>query len=94
MRIGEARIRVLRLTQYANLGTFVASLLTGLTVGAFPLWLVLVAMVPLVILALVDPSVLKGEFQYQNQNNEEWRAVVQDIKAIKEKLYADSSNKG
>lgn len=84
MRIGELRIRGIRLGQYANIGTFLAAVATGVTVDAFPWWAVVVCVALLAILALADPKVLQGEFQYQNENNEQWQQLRKDIQTIRD----------
>ena len=83
MRIGEIRARGLRLSQYASLVTAVSSVLIAIKVGAYGWGWVAIGLVCLAILALVDPQVYKGEIQYSNKNNEEWREALEILRGLR-----------
>jgi hypothetical protein len=85
MRIGEAKSRAVRLAQYASFYTLLANIAIGLKVGAFPFWWVLVGSIPIVLLALFDSRMFKGESAYANSNNEEWQELRKDVKQLLEK---------
>ena len=72
--------------QYANLVTAVSSVLIAVKVGAYNWWWVALAAVCLVVLAIVDPKVYRGEHNYANRNNEEWQETRKQIKELHEKL--------
>lgn len=83
MRIGEIRARGLRLLQYASIGTFAASVATAVKVGAFESWWVILGALALIVAAILDPKVFKGEFAYSNKNNEEWREAMEILRSLK-----------
>lgn len=83
MRIGEIRARGLRLLQYASIGTFAASVATAVKVGAFEWWWAVLGGLALLIAAIVDPKVFKGEFAYSNKNNEEWREAMEILRGLR-----------
>lgn len=86
MRVGEFKIRLLRVMQYANFVTFVASVLAVLKLYELPLWGGLLFLVPFVLLYHYDPGMLKGEYRYMNDNNEDWQSVKKDIELIKRRM--------
>jgi hypothetical protein len=79
--------------QYASIGTFVASMATALKVGALPLWAILAGIPVLILLALLDPRIFRGESAYINRNNEEWQEVRKHIREIYERNH-DHTRKG
>lgn len=90
MRIGELRIRTLRVMQYFAIGTFISSLLTAIKVYDLPWWLAFsmgIALTTLLVLLFYfDPRVARGEAAYLNDNNEVLQKLMQDLQDIKRVL--------
>jgi hypothetical protein len=90
MRIGELRIRILRVMQYFAIGTFISSLLTAIKVYDLPWWLALSMTIALtttlILLYYFDPRVARGEAAYLNDNNEILQALLRDIGELKRAL--------
>jgi hypothetical protein len=85
MRIGEFRVRMLRVMQYATFVTFAASIATAVKVYALPWWVVLLGIPPFLFLYWLDGKIVRGEQSYFNENNEALQTLIRDIKDLKEK---------
>jgi len=87
MRIGELRIRFLRVMHYIGALSSLAGFLTVLRVYGFSGWLVVCAL-PffLAVFYLDNRYVIHGETDYQNRNNADLQQIKKDLAEIKEKL--------
>ena len=89
-RVGEMRVRALRVLQYFAIVTFGSSLLTVVKVYDLPVWMSCLLgggmLVVLAILYYLDPFVARGEAAYFNENNEVTQKIIRDLDAIKRGL--------
>jgi hypothetical protein len=90
MRVGEVRVRLLRVMQYASFVTFGASVATAFKVFALSGWWVLLGIVPLFVLYWLDGKVVKGEQAYFNNNNEALQTLINEVKKINERQTKNS----
>jgi hypothetical protein len=82
MRVGEFKVRIFNVMQYASLITGPSVVLTVVKVYGLRWYWALLAL-PLVLLAYwVDPKIQKGAAKYGNDNNEEWQQHRKDIAEI------------
>jgi hypothetical protein len=85
MRIGEIRVRLLRVMQYASFVTFGASVATAFKVFALSGWWVLLGIIPLAVLYWADGRIVKGEQAYFNQNNEALQELIRAVNRLEKK---------
>jgi len=83
-KLGEIRIRLLRLTQYATPIIFVSTTLTTIKVFGWPLWTGLLVIPFLILIYWLDgKKVISGEFHFLNQKNEEWREAMEILHELR-----------
>lgn len=85
MRIGEVRVRLLRVMQYASFVTFGASVATAVKVYGVPWWWLLVGIIPLCLLYVLDGKIVKGEQAFYNDNNEALQKLIKAVERLEKK---------
>lgn len=83
MRVGEIRVRLLRVMQYATFLTFGASIATAVKVYGLPWWSVLCILPPFALLYVLDGKIVKGEQSYFNDNNEALQELIREVKQLR-----------
>jgi len=87
LRIGEHRVRVMRVMQYFTPMTFAASILTMIKVWELSWWSLFgVALILAVFYYVDNRGVIRGEIQYLNDNNDDIRAIRRNLEKINEHL--------
>jgi hypothetical protein len=86
-RLGELRLRFLRVLQYAGAVSTVAIMLVTLKTYGFSGWLIVIIFPIFFGVFLFDHKyIIKPETDYQNQNNPALQKLLKDVAEIKEAL--------
>lgn len=84
-KLGEVRLRLMRVAQYFNLATFIGTIFTVVKVYDLPMWCVIFIVPVLVVLYYVDGKhAVSGEIEYMNNNNAQWQELRANITKVLE----------
>jgi hypothetical protein len=85
MRIGEIRVRLLRVMQYASFVTFGASVMTAVKIYNLSWWLLPIGVIPFIVLYWIDGKIVRGEQSYFNDNNEALQKLIKAVERLEKK---------
>lgn len=84
--IGENRLRLMRVAQNFTLISFPVTILTFFTVNGLSWWWITLAIPVFVAMYLADPYMVRGESNYQNNNNPQFQDLCDRLKRIERKI--------
>lgn len=86
-KLGEIRLRSMRVAQYFNLVTAIGTIFTVVKVYGLPIWTISFVVPILAIIYVVDGRhAVSGEIDYMNSKNKQWQEMIDTMRRIESKL--------